>query len=96
MLSVLARILSEELRARDDEHHFKKVSVLAVLRTVSNDRDLIARELRAVIESDRPESKEGRRLGRLLAITNAAYYLAHILFAVGLVAVATIVVVAGR
>ena len=93
--AVLSRLLSGELRNKDDMQHFKRLSMLGLLQEES-DPTIVATNLRPILESavlaKDPKTKE---LERWLVAVNAFFYLAHVFFAVGVVAAVTTIAVAG-
>lgn len=93
---VFGRLLGGELRKKNDQQHFRRISILELLR-LETDTDLIRKNLRPILEAATfAKDKESRQLERLLTATNGVFYLAHVCFAVGVVAAVTTMIVSAR
>jgi len=94
--AMVGRLLAGELQNKNDVQHFNRISMLELLQ-LETDKALIAKNLRPVIEAGSlANDAKSRTLNRLHVATNAAFYLTHVLFAVGVVAAVTTMIVAGR
>lgn len=96
LCGVLGRLLEGELRKKGDRQHFRWMSTLELLQ-IETDTDIIRKNLRPILEAATvAKDKESRQLERLLTATNGVFYLAHVCFAVGVVAAVTTMIVSAR
>lgn len=96
LCGVLGRLLAGQLRKKDDQEHFRRISTLELLQ-LERDPNLITKDLRPILESATPAAdKANRQLQRLLTATDGVFYLAHVCLAVGVVGAVTTMIVVGR
>ncbi len=90
--TMTSRLLGGELQNRSDLQHFKRISMLDLLQ-LETDRALIAKNLRPIIEvGTSANDQQSKAIEQLLNATNAAFYLAHVCFAIGVVGAVTTII----
>ncbi len=94
--AMTSRLLGGELQNRGDLQHFKRISTLALLQ-LETDPALIVKNLLPIIEADiYKKDPQSKKLEQLLVATNAAFYLTHVCFAIGVVGAVTTMIFWGR
>jgi hypothetical protein len=87
--ATLCTVLAGEVAERNDKKHFSRISLLELLQ-IQDDKEKILTLLPSVVDSSIVAAdRESVLLNRWRVATNVAFYLAHILFMMGITAAAT-------
>jgi hypothetical protein len=95
LFAMVARVLSGELQLRNDQDHFKRVSMLELLQ-LETSADLVRTQLNSILTLRDGRESERKALIWWLRATRFAFYSVHVLFAMGVVAAVVAMIMAER